>query len=374
VVQHLLGEVAGGGLDPEVAEHGIRLPSAQELDVVGVDAGAQQGGGSAGAEGAGAEEVRRDARGRLEERGGIAEGVGDVLRLDRVPGLMSRVVIVMRVYRGIGSGPIAAETEGYASERFGRAVERVRVGAVSHLFASHGILLVRKAQGRMSDALHKFVIQRCRGAVGGGAVDREGDVAVQKGLGPAILIGGAVQIFGGTQEPVVRDNDEVDEMGIEGAVFSVVDIEGIQEASEDGEVCRVGPSGRVVFVAEAFEERSEYWIVSEGSVSFLSGIASTHVGDPLAHRLEGFLDRITSDRLFGAWGVAVAQSEDHEVAQLVGATRDVREIRGVAVLLAEGGPSAEEGIVGFACLSGSGLGGVLQSSAEISLETCLDCR
>jgi hypothetical protein len=226
----------------------------------------------------------------------------------------------------------------------------------------------------MGDALHKFVIQRCRGAVGGSAVDREGDVAVQKGLGPAVLIGGAVQIFGGTQEPVVRDNDEVDEMGIEGAVFSVVDIEGIQEASEDGEVCRVGPSGRVVFVAEAFEERSEYWIVSEGSVSFLSGIASTHVGDPLAHRLEGFLDRITSDRLFGAWGVAVAQSEDHEVAQLVGATRDVREIRGVAVLLAEGGPSAEEGIVGFACLSGSGLGGVLQSSAEISLETCLDCR
>ncbi len=63
VVQHLLGEVAGGGLDPEVAEHGIRLPSAQELDVVGVDAGAQQGGGSAGAKGAGAEEVRRDARG-----------------------------------------------------------------------------------------------------------------------------------------------------------------------------------------------------------------------------------------------------------------------------------------------------------------------
>ena len=39
VVKHLLGEMmrVGGGLDPQVAEHGIGLPSAEELDVVFVD-------------------------------------------------------------------------------------------------------------------------------------------------------------------------------------------------------------------------------------------------------------------------------------------------------------------------------------------------
>ncbi len=136
----------------------------------------------------------------------------------------------------------------------------------------------------------------------------------------------------------------------------------------------VGPGRRVVFVSEAFEESSEYWIVSEGSVSFFSGNASTQVGDPLAHRLERFIDRITPDRLFGAWGVSVTQPEAHEVAQLVGPGRDVREIRGVAVSVAEGAPTPEEGVVGVACLPGSGLGGVLQSSTEISLVACLDCK
>ena len=33
--------VVGGGGDPEVAEHGVGFPAAQELDVVGVDAGAE---------------------------------------------------------------------------------------------------------------------------------------------------------------------------------------------------------------------------------------------------------------------------------------------------------------------------------------------
>ena len=39
VVKHLLGQMmrVGGGLDPQVAEHGIGLPTAEELDVVFVD-------------------------------------------------------------------------------------------------------------------------------------------------------------------------------------------------------------------------------------------------------------------------------------------------------------------------------------------------
>ena len=40
------------GLDAKVAEHGIRLPSAEELDGVFVDASAQQRSGAARAQGA----------------------------------------------------------------------------------------------------------------------------------------------------------------------------------------------------------------------------------------------------------------------------------------------------------------------------------
>ena len=137
-------------------------------------------------------------------------------------------------------------------------------------------------------------------------------------------------------------------MGVEGAVLSVPDVEGVQESAKDGEVRWVGAGGRVVFVPEAFEERSEYWIVSEGSVSLLSWIASTQVGDPLAHGLERFIDCVTSVRLFGANGVTVAQSEDQEVAQLVGSIWDVSEISGVVMFGAECGPPSEEGAVGFA--------------------------
>ena len=55
MVEHELGVVVsmGGSLDAKVAEHGVGLPAAQELDGVRVDPGAEEGGGSARPEGAG---------------------------------------------------------------------------------------------------------------------------------------------------------------------------------------------------------------------------------------------------------------------------------------------------------------------------------
>ena len=45
MAQHIASEVVGrsGGLYPKVAEHGVRLPSAQEHDVVGANVGAEEG-------------------------------------------------------------------------------------------------------------------------------------------------------------------------------------------------------------------------------------------------------------------------------------------------------------------------------------------
>ena len=52
VVEHELREVVGngGGLDAQVAKHGIREPSAEKLDGVAVDASAEESGGTARAE------------------------------------------------------------------------------------------------------------------------------------------------------------------------------------------------------------------------------------------------------------------------------------------------------------------------------------
>ena len=159
-------------------------------------------------------------------------------------------------------------------------------------------------------------------------------------------------------------------MSVEGPVFRVVEGQGVEEASQDGEVGGVCSGGWVVLVLEALEESSEYWIVDCGSDNVLSWIASTHVGDPLAHRLERVCDCITSDRVLGA----VSHAKDEEVAQLVFATRDVREVGWVAEFLAEELPSSDVGGVGFACLPGVGCGGDLESSAEVKIEACLDGR
>ena len=102
----------------------------------------------------------------------------------------------------------------------------------------------------------------------------------------------------------------------------------------------------------------------------LAWIESTHVGDPLAHRVERVSDCITSDSVLGA----VSHAEDKHVAELVFATSDVREIGRVPMFGAEEGPAAEVGSVGFACLSGVGCGDDLESRAEISLEASLDGR
>ncbi len=142
-------------------------------------------------------------------------------------------------------------------------------------------------------------------------------------------------------------------MSIERSLDFVVDVKGIQQALDDGEVGRVDAGGRVVLVGQAVEESSEYWIVVLVSRRLLSGIASTHVGDPLAHRVERLCERTTSDSVVGA----VSQGPDEHVGEAVLAARDIREVRGVPMLDAEGGPLAEEGGLGLACLATVGHGG-----------------
>ena len=196
----------------------------------------------------------------------MTKGVGDELGFDREPAVVFRVAVEVAVDGGIRCCTSLLETQGDASQSFGWAEEVIVVCLVADLLASNAVLLVKEAQSSMVNALHYLVIQRCRGAIGDIAGDGEGDVLEGEGMGSTVFVGCCVfELFGRAQEPLEGNDDEVDDVGVECPMFSVLEVEGVEEASEDGEVGWVGSSGRVVFAPEALEESSEYGIVEVGS-------------------------------------------------------------------------------------------------------------
>ena len=92
--EHGLSEVVGGEgrLDPKIAQHGVGLPAAQELDGVRIDVGAKEGRGAARAQGAGRDCLRRDAGNILHGSGSVLKGVLDVFGGD-APDLAGGAVI-----------------------------------------------------------------------------------------------------------------------------------------------------------------------------------------------------------------------------------------------------------------------------------------
>jgi hypothetical protein len=92
-----LGEPWRHGLYAEVAGHCIRFPAAKEHDGILVDIGTEQGGGSARAEGASADELGINASAAVAGGGGMAQGVGDESRFDCGPVVDTGVVIVEHV-------------------------------------------------------------------------------------------------------------------------------------------------------------------------------------------------------------------------------------------------------------------------------------
>ena len=144
VVQHALGVVVGqgGGLDAEVAEHGVGFPTAEQLDGVRVNASAEEGSGAAGPEGAGADEVGVDAGCVFDGVRSVAEGIGHEARGDFVPLVVSRVEVSVkgRVSRCL----IHQEVVDEVPQRLAGAPERVLCGFVADLLTTNAILLVSK--------------------------------------------------------------------------------------------------------------------------------------------------------------------------------------------------------------------------------------
>ena len=87
MIEHLLGQMmrVGGGLNAKAAEHGIGLPSSEELDVVFVDTRAEEDSGPTWTQGAAAQQAGLNASVLLDAFSSMLQGVGDVSWRDRMP-------------------------------------------------------------------------------------------------------------------------------------------------------------------------------------------------------------------------------------------------------------------------------------------------
>ena len=84
MVEHFLGKVGPEdvGLDAQITEHGIRFPSAKELDDILVDVRTEERCGSSGTEATGGERFEVYISKGSKASGGMAKAIGDGIGLD----------------------------------------------------------------------------------------------------------------------------------------------------------------------------------------------------------------------------------------------------------------------------------------------------
>ena len=109
--------------------------------------------------------------------------------------------------------------------------------------------------------------------------------------------------------------------------------------ADDGEVDRVGSVFGFVVALESPEEIHDY--EPEGSVSLLSGIWLTQVGDPLGHGAKGGTNGISADRVVGEAVPAVAEGKDEEVSEAAFGAHNITEAWLDLDAGGEGAPVAE---------------------------------
>ena len=79
------------------------------------------------------------------------------------------------------------------------------------------------------------------------------DMLEFEGLSLGIFVG-RVAVLSWAEEPVERDDDEVDNVGIEAAVRMVVGVDGVGKGAQDSDVDWVGAARGLVVVFELLEE------------------------------------------------------------------------------------------------------------------------
>ena len=125
---------------------------------------------------------------------------------------------------------------------------------MADLFTPDGILLISKSQSGIGNARDEGrIIQRCRRGVVDHVTGGEMDVLELEGLTPGAL-SGRFKVLCGTKQPEEGDNDEVDGVFVEGAMDWVFCVKDLRQATDDGDVGRVGPARWVIVVLEGLEE------------------------------------------------------------------------------------------------------------------------
>ena len=167
----------------EVAEHGVRAPSADQANDVGVDPGAEEGHGAASAESAGGDVGGQETQGGGKGCGRGAEEGGDHGRGDM--GLVTGFVVGME--EGVGGGAVAAQMEDPADNGADRTCKGVAAAAVGNDLAAYAVLLDVEGEGGEGGA-GKIVGGACKD-VEAAVANKELGVAKAEGVGSA---GGAV--------------------------------------------------------------------------------------------------------------------------------------------------------------------------------------
>jgi hypothetical protein len=89
-----------------------------------------------------------------------------------------------------------------------------------------------------------------------GAIYGEMDVSQLESLGAGVGTGG-LRVFGRPEEPVEGDDNEVEEMSVEGPVDGISGVEDVEGGADDGEVDRVSSFRRVIVALHGVEESFE---------------------------------------------------------------------------------------------------------------------
>ena len=154
-------------------------------------------------------------------------------------------------------------------------------------------------------------------------------------------------------------------MSFRDSELGVAGVDGSEHFSQDGDVCRIGSGGRIVFSLEGTDEISEYGMLLDLAWEE-ARIWLTQVGYPLPHRGEDFRYLVSPDRLTALSGLAVSPGKDKDVGDFAFSIRDVNEGAAFPELLAELRPDSKDLVLGSSGLGDCGSAGDLERSADIS--------
>ena len=109
IIQHELGIVVGGRLNPQVAEHGVGFPASKELDGIFIYAGAEEGGSTAWSQASRGEEAWVDVVDMVGELGSEANAFRCQFGVSAVP--LFTVLVVVPEEFSLSGAAVCAQFE-----------------------------------------------------------------------------------------------------------------------------------------------------------------------------------------------------------------------------------------------------------------------